>query len=76
MDETISNGTPSWTYPTSTATTSNCTDTLTLSTLDDSTVWFPYYMESTWLPYHEIKYKPEWHIKKGYKNQLKKMWDD
>ncbi len=55
-----------------TATTTN-TNQFTVSTDD---FWFPYYMESTWLPYHEVKYKPEWHIKLGYKNQIKKMWDD
>jgi len=60
-----------------TLTTSTAGDTTsTLNLNDPNNVWFPYYMESTWMPYHEIKYKPEWHIKVGYKIQLSTMWDD
>ena len=50
--------------------------TSTINLTDTNNVWFPHYMESTWMPYHIIPYKPEWHIKKGYKVQLSKMWDD
>ena len=49
--------------------------TSTIDLTDVNSVWFPHYMESTWLPYHIIPYKPEFHIKKGYKIQLKSMWD-
>ena len=49
--------------------------TSTLTPNDTNTVWFPHYMESTWLPYHYTLYKPEWHIIQGYKNQFKSMWD-
>lgn len=67
-------------------TTTNCTDSQTLSfttdtsdgsmTLGVNDVWFPYYMESTWIPYCEEKYIPKWHITQGYKNQMKIMWND
>jgi len=57
-----------------TATTSgDVTSTIDLTNVNS--VWFPHYMESTWLPYHYESYKPEFHIKKGYKVQLKTMWD-
>jgi len=49
--------------------------TSTINLNDSNNVWFPHYMESTWLPYHYTSYKPEFHIKLGYKNQLKTMWD-
>jgi len=57
-----------------TATTSgDVTSTINLN--DTNNTWFPHYMESTWMPYHYESYKPEFHIKLGYKNQLKTMWD-
>ncbi len=52
--------------------TANTSGNYTLSTND---MWFPNYTESTWVPYVDEKYEPKWHIKKGYKNQIKKMWD-
>ena len=42
---------------------------------DTSDGWFPYYQESTWLPYKDVKYIPRWHITQGYRNQIKTMWD-
>ena len=36
---------------------------------------FSYSTEPIWMPYHEIKYIPKWHIKLGYKNQIKIMWN-
>ena len=72
MDE-ITNNT-SW-Y--NTASTSDGSSNITFTTATDvSNTWFPYYQESTWLPYHYKPYKPEWHIKLGYKKQLSSMWDD
>ena len=50
----------------------SASDNITLTTSD---VWFPYYTESRWLPYKEVKYIPKWHITQGYKNQIKTMWD-
>ncbi len=60
-----------------TATTSDGTSNYMSNTFTVSTdnMWFPYYMESTWVPYTEVKYKPKWHIKLGYKNQINRMWD-
>jgi len=55
--------------------TSTADVTSTTNLNDTDSVWFPYYMESTWLPYHSTPYNPEWHIKKGYKNQIETMWD-
>jgi hypothetical protein len=60
MDETTNNVT--WWNTTST-------------TSDNNSVWFPYYSEPVWEPYVIEKYEPKWHIKEGYKNQLKHMWD-
>ena len=73
MDETMNNYSTasSWDLTTTTGSTIN---TYNLST-DGTGVWFPYYDESTWLPYIETKYIPKWHIKEGYKNQIKSMWD-
>jgi len=65
MDETTNN----YTFWNSTATTSG---NYNLSVND---VWFPNYAESIWVPYVIEKYEPKWHIKKGYKYQLKHMWD-
>ena len=59
------------TWNTATTTTGGTNDTFTVST---DSMWYPYYMESTWLPYCEVEYKPQWHIKLGYKNQIKTMW--
>jgi len=42
--------------------------TSTINLTDTNSMWFPYYMESTWLPYYTTPYKPEFHIKLGYKN--------
>ncbi len=47
----------------------------TTTTGDCDTLWFPYYSEPDWEPYTVEKYEPKWHIKKGYKNQIKHMWD-
>ncbi len=59
-----------------TLTASTCDNFTFTGATDTSGVWFPYYQESTWMPYVETKYKPEWHIKQGYKYQIKHMWDD
>ena len=70
MDETMSS---TWgTNWNTTATTTSGTNAFTVSTDD---LWFPYYELSTWLPYDAPQYKPKWHIKLGYKNQLKTMWE-
>lgn len=61
MDETTNNVT--WTNSTAT------------STDGSFTLSFPSYCEPEWDPYTEIKYEPKWHIQKGYKCQLKHMWD-
>ena len=56
--------------------TNNVTWWNTTSTASDTSgVWFPYYAESTWVPYVDEKYEPKWHIAKGYKYQIKHMWD-
>ena len=47
----------------------------TSTTCDNTGVWFPNYAESIWVPYTFEKYEPKWHIKKGYKYQIKHMWD-
>ncbi len=57
----MSSGNINWT---TTASTTDCaTLTLTNGTND---VWFPYYMESAWLPYKEVKYYPAYHLLKSY----------
>ena len=71
MDETTNNNITAW------STTGSTSDnfTFTASTLANDTIWFPYYDESTWLPYKYEPYVPKWHITQGYKNQIKTMWD-
>lgn len=54
--------------------TSSTAGTYNLST-DTGGTWFPYYNESTWVPYVETDYIPKWHIAQGYKIQIKSMWD-
>lgn len=73
MDEITNNqfNTNSWD---TTATTTDNIVTYNLQT-DGTGEWFPYYTESTWLPYKEVKYIPKWHTTQGYKNQIKTMWD-
>jgi len=62
---------------TTTTTTDGTSNNLTFTaSTDAATTWFPYYQESTWLPYDIKPYKPEWHIKLGYKKQLLSMWDN
>lgn len=72
MDEIMNNGTNSWYSTTSTGDSNSITFTASTNVAD---TWFPYYMESTWVPYPEEPYKPEWHILQGYKKQFKSMWD-
>ena len=72
MDETMNNYSTAGTWDVTTTTSS--TNTYDLTT-DGAATWFPYYNESTWLPYDETDYIPKWHIAQGYKNQIKSMWD-
>ena len=73
MDETMNNYSTAgtWDITTTTGTTNNVYNFST----DGGGAWFPYYLESTWLPYDETNYTPKWHIAQGYKNQIKSMWD-
>ena len=61
-EEIMSSGNINWT---TTASTTDCA-TLTLTNGTDSSLWFPYYMESTWMPYEEEKYYPAYHLLKSY----------
>lgn len=61
--DSTSSGNINWT---TTASTTDCgTFTLTNGTASGD-LWFPYYMESTWLPYKEVKYFPAYHLLKSY----------
>ncbi len=73
MDETMNNYSTAGTWDVTTTTGS--TNMYNLTTNETGSIWFPYYQESIWLPYEEIKYTPKWHIIQGYKNQIKTMWD-
>ncbi len=72
MDEITNNNNITWN---TTASTSD-NATLTFSTAGTGNVWFPYYKESTWLPYDCENYCPKWHIRLGYKNQMRNMWNE
>jgi len=60
-----------------TFTTSTVSDvTSTINPTDSSSIWFPYYMESTWMPYQYVEYEPLWHKKyAAIKYQMDTMWD-
>jgi len=65
MDETMSNfytdGTYTWD--------NNTTSTSAVTT------WITDFEFTSWDPYLFVKYTPKWHIDKGYKYQIKHMWD-
>jgi len=65
MDETMSNfaTTGAYTWNNSTAST------------DGITTWITDFEFTSWDPYLFEKYTPKWHIDKGYKYQIKHMWD-
>jgi len=65
MDETMSNfaTTGAYTWNNSTAST------------EGITTWITDFEFTSWEPYLFEKYIPKWHIKKGYKYQIKHMWD-
>ena len=65
MDETMSNFATTGAYTWNNNTTST----------DGVTTWITDFEFSSWDPYLFEKYTPEWHIKKGYKYQIKHMWD-
>lgn len=62
-------------------TTSNTTNTelitwdYTATTSDGVTTWINDFEFTSWEPYLFEKYAPKWHIQKGYKKQIKHMWD-
>ncbi len=65
MDETMNNLETNGLYTWDTATTST----------DSVTTWITDFEFSSWEPYLFEKYIPKWHIEKGYKYQIKHMWD-
>ncbi len=59
----MSSGNINWT---TTASTTDYTTLKLTNGIDFSDSWFPYYMESTWIPYNEEKYFPAYHLLKSY----------
>lgn len=66
MDETTNN----------LETTENITWDDTTTTSDGVTTWIADFNFTSWEPYLYEKYTPQWHIEKGYKYQIKHMWDN
>ncbi len=46
------------------------------SSTECDTMWFDGFTYTSWLPYKYEQYHPKWHIKQGYKNQMKHMWEE
>ena len=65
MDETTSNFYTDGTYTWDNDTTSTAA----------VTTWITNFEFTSWDPYLFKKYTPKWHIDKGYKYQIKHMWD-
>ncbi len=81
MDETMSNysGTANY-YDTFTATTSTDSNygnilSFTANTNLNFSNNYDMWPKGIQDPLIEFKYTPKWHIIKGYKNQITKMWD-
>jgi len=69
----MSNENFTWTNSTSTTDCANLT--FTNGTSDGSFLPCYYFQYTSWLPYKYEEYAPKWHIEKGYKYQLKHMWE-
>jgi len=61
---------------------SNTSDTNNFYTWDNATTtsdgvtsYIADFQFTSWEPYLFEKYIPKWHIQKGYKKQIKHMWD-
>jgi hypothetical protein len=65
MDETTNNLDTSGIYTWNYATTNT----------DSVTTWIHDFEFTSWEPYLFEKYIPKWHIEKGYKYQIKHMWN-
>ena len=73
MDEIMSNENITWTNTTNTT---DCANLIFTSGTSDTNIAWDYHFEYTsWLPYTYEQYDPKWHIEKGYKYQIKHMWD-
>ena len=65
MDETTSSTTDFYTW-----------DNVTTTSDGNTATWIHDFQFTSWEPYLFEKYIPKFHIQKGYKYQIKHMWDN